>query len=147
GSSTPRRADMTETPDRPAAVAPTAARAVPVMPLGEHELGATATGSHHEPHSALGAHEHAGGVTVRTRKPFAHEAAVLLPEGGTVAMEHAHDGIWVAALERAALPSYRIRVTWSAQAEPVELEEPYRFLPTLGELDLHLIGEGRHEEL
>ena len=26
-------------------------------------------------------------------------------------------------------------------------DDPYRFAPTIGELDLHLIGEGRHEEL
>ena len=26
-------------------------------------------------------------------------------------------------------------------------DDPYRFLPTVGELDLHLVGEGRHEEL
>ena len=26
-------------------------------------------------------------------------------------------------------------------------DDPYRHLPTLGELDLHLIGEGRHEKL
>ena len=29
----------------------------------------------------------------------------------------------------------------------VELDDPYRFLPTLGELDLHLAAEGRHERL
>ena len=29
----------------------------------------------------------------------------------------------------------------------VHSDDPYRFLPTLGEIDLHLIGEGRHEEL
>ena len=27
------------------------------------------------------------------------------------------------------------------------LDDPYRFLPTLGEMDLHLINEGRHEQL
>ena len=27
------------------------------------------------------------------------------------------------------------------------LRDPYSFLPTLGELDLHLVGEGRHEQL
>src|SRR5690606_25958708 len=26
-------------------------------------------------------------------------------------------------------------------------DDPYRHLPTLGEVDLHLIGEGRHEQL
>src|SRR5699024_3384163 len=62
-------------------------------------------------------------------------------------MEHEYDGIWVVALARPELPSHRLRVTWTQGAEPVELEEPYRFLPTIGELDLHLIREGRHEEL
>ncbi|MDN5899174.1 MAG: 1,4-alpha-glucan branching protein GlgB [Brachybacterium sp.] len=145
---------MTETPDRPTATAPATQTArtvqtvaVPVMPLGEHELGATATGSYHEPHSVLGAHEYEGGLTIRTLKPLAHEVAVVLPDGGTVAMEHENDGIWVAVVERTELVSYRIRVTWSPQDEPVEVEEPYRFPPTLGELDLHLIREGRHEEL
>ena len=127
----------TESADRP----------VPVMPLGEHELGATATGSHHEPHAVLGAHEYEGGVTVRTLKPFASEVAVLLPDGSAHAMEHEHDGIWTVALPLAEVPSYRIRVTWSAGENWVDLEEPYRFLPTIGELDLHLIREGRHEEL
>ena len=27
------------------------------------------------------------------------------------------------------------------------IDDPYRFTPTIGELDLHLVGEGRHEEL
>src|SRR5699024_6470623 len=121
--------------------------AVPVMPVGGHELGATATGSHHEPHAVLGAHEYEGGVTVRTLKPFAHEVSVLLPEGGAVAKEHEHDGLCVAALDCPSLPSCRLRVTGSAQAQPVELEEPYRFRPTVGESGLHRIGEGRHEEL
>ena len=31
--------------------------------------------------------------------------------------------------------------------EPIVLDDPYRFLPTLGEIDLHLINEGRHEQL
>lgn len=146
------RAATPATPTAPAAPSAPAPLAAPsagssVMPLGEHELGATATGSHHDPHSVLGAHEYEGAVTVRTLKPFAHEVLVVLPDGGTVAMEHEYDGIWVAVVDSATLPSHRIRVTWSAGDEPVELEEPYRFLPTVGELDLHLIREGRHEEL
>ena len=27
------------------------------------------------------------------------------------------------------------------------MDDPYRWLPTLGDMDLHLIGEGRHEKL
>jgi len=140
---------MSEIPDRPRDVVPAAPTpaAPTAMPLGEHELGATATGSHHDPHSVLGAQEYEGAITVRTLKPFAHEVLVVLPDGGTVPMEHEHDGIWVAVVEAAELPSHRIRVTWTEGADPVDLEEPYRFLPTVGELDLHLIHEGRHEEL
>ena len=33
------------------------------------------------------------------------------------------------------------------QARPQTVDDPYRFLPTLGEIDLHLINEGRHEQL
>ncbi|HEY5187632.1 MAG TPA: 1,4-alpha-glucan branching protein GlgB, partial [Solirubrobacteraceae bacterium] len=33
------------------------------------------------------------------------------------------------------------------EAGKFTLEDPYAFTPTLGELDLHLIGEGRHEEV
>ena len=45
---------------------------------------------------------------------------------------------------------YRLEVTYRAEggAEESQLvDDPYRWLPTLGEIDLHLIGEGRHERL
>ena len=132
---------MTTTPD------PAARPSGPVMPLGEHELGATATGSHHEPHSVLGAHEYEGATTVRALAPLAHAVDVLLPDGSRHPMEHEYDGIWVASVPQTDLPSHRLGVTWSEGSEPVVLENPYRFLPTIGELDLHLIHEGRHEEL
>ena len=35
----------------------------------------------------------------------------------------------------------------TATAGTFTIDDPYSFPPTLGELDLHLIGEGRHEEL
>ncbi len=35
----------------------------------------------------------------------------------------------------------------TATAGTLTIDDPYRFLPTIGELDLHLLGEGRHEEL
>lgn len=118
-----------------------------VMPLGEHELGSAATGSYHDPHSVLGAHQYDGGVTVRTLKPFAHAVEVLTDDGTIHPMQHEYDGVWVAAIDAAALSSYQVRVTWQEGEVPVVMEEPYRFWPTLGDLDLHLIREGRHEEL
>ncbi|MGP5623747.1 1,4-alpha-glucan branching protein GlgB [Brachybacterium alimentarium] len=118
-----------------------------VMPLGVHELGATATGSYHDPHSVLGAHEYEGTTTVRTLKPLARAVELVLPDESAHPLAHEYDGIWALALDEPRLESYRLRVTWEEGAEPVELEEPYRFEPTVGEFDLHLIREGRHEEL
>ncbi|RCS78361.1 1,4-alpha-glucan branching protein GlgB [Brachybacterium alimentarium] len=118
-----------------------------VMPLGVHELGATATGSYHDPHSVLGAHEYEGTTTVRTLKPLARAVELVLPDESAHPLAHEYDGIWALALDEPRVESYRLRVTWEEGAEPVELEEPYRFEPTVGEFDLHLIREGRHEEL
>jgi 1,4-alpha-glucan branching enzyme len=33
------------------------------------------------------------------------------------------------------------------EGQTITLRDPYSFLPTIGELDLHLFGEGRHEEI
>lgn len=118
-----------------------------VLRLDPHELGAAATGSYHDPHAVLGAQPYDGAVTVRALRPLAHAVAVVLEDGTTVPMEHEHDGIWVAVVPRPEVERYRLRTTWAAGEEPVEAEDPYRFLPTLGELDLHLVREGRHEEL
>ena len=47
----------------------------------------------------------------------------------------------------AELPlEYELEVSYPA-GDSYVLRDPYSFLPTLGELDVHLAGEGRHEEL
>src|SRR5262249_56177588 len=46
-----------------------------------------------------------------------------------------------------ALPlAYRLDVGYPGGLS-VEFDDPYRFLPTLGELDVHLAVEGQHERL
>ena len=55
-------------------------------------------------------------------------------------------GVFEGRIAGASLPlSYRS--TSTTATAPITVEDPYRFLPTIGELDLHLVGEGRHEEL
>ena len=44
------------------------------------------------------------------------------------------------------MPDYRLEVTYD-DGHTHTVDDPYRFLPTLGEMDLHLINEGRHEQL
>ena len=36
---------------------------------------------------------------------------------------------------------------WTTATGAITVDDPYRYLPTLGEMDLHLINEGRHELL
>ncbi|WP_084252719.1 1,4-alpha-glucan branching protein GlgB [Devriesea agamarum] len=133
----------------------------PIMPASQHVLGSVATGSYHDPHSVLGVHRYKTGVTLRVLAPLAHAVEVVLPgsvENSTqgisdgpgdrvIPLEHEYDGIWVVALTSDWIDQYRVRITWAPGHDPVLIEDPYRFLPTVGELDLHLIAEGRHEEL
>ncbi|MBC9733137.1 1,4-alpha-glucan branching protein GlgB [Nocardioides marmotae] len=115
-----------------------------VRPVAREQLDLILTGGHGDPHSVLGAHPHEGGVTVRVLKPLASSVAVTGAWGET-RLEHEYEGFWVGVLPVAEVPDYRVKVSYDG--EPVEVDDPYRFLPTLGEVDLHLINEGRHEQL
>ena len=125
---------------------------LPLLPASEHELGSVATGSYYSPHSILGLHEYEGGYTIRTLKPFADQvvALVRLENGERLEIElhHEYDGIFSAAFEAPDSPIvlHRLRVTWPGGGTEI-VDEPYRFLPTISDFDLHLIREGRHEEL
>jgi len=102
---------------------------------------------HPDPHRLLGAHPLDGGVVVRAYRPDAERVRVLT-EGGAVAAARRHPlGLFEALVPGATLPlRYRLEVGYPGGAT-VELDDPYRFRPTLGELDLHLAAEGRHERL
>ncbi|MGQ0464025.1 MAG: 1,4-alpha-glucan branching protein GlgB [Sporichthyaceae bacterium] len=109
------------------------------------ELARLVAGDHHDPHGILGAHPDGDTVTVRALRPFARTVAVLT-EGARYELQHEHEGVWVGVLPGSTVPDYRIEVTWTAGL-PQVFDDPYRFLPTLGEVDRHLIAEGRHEQL
>jgi 1,4-alpha-glucan branching enzyme len=53
------------------------------------------------------------------------------------------NGLFVADLPQTA--AYRLRISWGGVIQ--ETEDPYSFGLLLGELDLHLINEGRHRDL
>jgi 1,4-alpha-glucan branching enzyme len=111
------------------------------------EIDALLAGHHHDPHSLLGAHPGPGGVTIRTLRPLAETVTVVLDDGSRVAMNHVHQGVFSALVPGTTVPpEYQIAVTYPGLPETAG-DDPYRHLPTLGEMDLHLIGEGRHEAL
>jgi 1,4-alpha-glucan branching enzyme len=117
------------------------------MPVNE-EIERLVRGEHHQPHRLLGAHPDAGQVRVRAWRPDARQVSVLT-DGGRKVLERVHPaGLFEGTLASAGdgrLPAYRLEV--SDGEHVVEVEDPYRFLPTLGELDQHLIAEGRHQRL
>ncbi|WP_443064817.1 1,4-alpha-glucan branching enzyme [Streptomyces sp. NBC_00576] len=107
------------------------------------------SGTHHDPHALLGAHPGpGGGVVLRALRPYARGVSVLV-DGRPSKLDDDGDGFFSAVLpfgpSGAAMPDYTLLVSYEGGES--EVEDPYRFLPALGELDLHLIREGRHEEL
>ena len=117
------------------------ALAVPVDPW---VLSDVAYGRHYNPHEVLGGHPGEHGVTIRTVRHLA-DAVEIVTETGTYPAVHEQNGIWLAVLPGNEVPDYRVKATYGDQV--VEADDPYRFLPTLGDIDTYLIGEGRHEEL
>ncbi|MFI1675354.1 1,4-alpha-glucan branching enzyme [Streptomyces sp. NPDC020598] len=101
-------------------------------------------GTHHDPHSVLGAHPAPGGVVFRVLRPYARSVEVVAGELRAVLHDDG-DGFFSGLLPLTGPPEYRLLVTY--EDSTLETEDSYRFRPTLGELDLHLIGEGRHEQL
>lgn len=112
--------------------------------VDETILALVARGEYHSPHAILGAHVGEDSVTIRTVRHLADSVDVVTADGKTSA-EHERDGIWTAVLPGVVVPDYRLEVTYGETT--VTADDPYRFLPTLGEVDTYLISEGRHEEL
>jgi 1,4-alpha-glucan branching enzyme len=98
-----------------------------------------------DPHGFLGAHPATGGVVIRAYRPDA-ESVRVLPMGVELAPADGN-GVFEGLVEGASLPlDYRLEVRYPA-GDTYVVRDPYAFLPTVGELDLHLAAEGRHEEL
>ena len=108
------------------------------------DLDRLVDGWHHDPHSILGPHLDAGVVTIRVLRPDAESVTVVTPQA-RLPLEHEHRGVWVGAWTMSGPPDYSVDVAYGGSIVPSD--DPFRFLPTLGDIDLHLIGEGRHEQL
>jgi 1,4-alpha-glucan branching enzyme len=103
-------------------------------------------GRHGDPFSILGQHPAGGGSIVRVFMPGAKSVEVLRrgTEGGSDRLHLVHgDGLFAGRVDHQ--DAYRVRVHWPDAVQ--ELEDPYSFGLLLGDLDLHLIGQGTHYEL
>src|SRR5712691_12729523 len=115
--------------------------------LGEIER--IVAGQHHDPHSVLGAHPGPDGVVIRALRPLATSVTAVLDDGRRLPMTHVHQGVFEITVPDEKVPAYKIAATYPAAAgaagaagaassEDVR-DDPYRYLPTLGEFDLYLI--------
>jgi len=110
------------------------------------ELDRIVAREHSSPHDVLGAHPHADGVLVRAFRPGA-QAVRVLTGGRSAELELVHPGgVWAGTVTGSLPLAYELEVSYP-DGGVYTLRDPYAFPPTLGELDLHLAGEGRHEKL
>jgi len=99
---------------------------------------------HPEPHQVLGAHPApGGGAVVRAYRPDAEGITVIADDGAEWPMRPLGHGLFEAHLPRTPGP-YHLAVRYPG-GRSFTLGDPYRFWPTVGELDLYLLNEGRHD--
>jgi len=107
---------------------------------------------HGDPFSVLGMHrEGAKGsetVVVRCFLPQARSVSVVDSAAGKVVADLnrvREEGFFEGTVEgRKESFRYRLRLTPQEGGKAYDIEDPYRFGPVLGELDIHLLVEGNH---
>jgi 1,4-alpha-glucan branching enzyme len=129
------------------------------------QIGALVHRDTADPHATLGAHPADDGVVIRALLPSARAVVVVTHPGGptsaatpaaevTPRTDHRTKlrqidpaGVFEGLLPGASLPLiYELEADYG-DAGTFAHRDPYSFSPTLGDLDLYLIGEGRHEHL
>ncbi|GDX33009.1 1,4-alpha-glucan branching enzyme GlgB [Actinomycetes bacterium] len=115
-----------------------------ISPVETTYLDQLVEGWHPNPHEILGPHLYQGSVTVRVLRPMA-DSVTVVTDSASIQLDHEFRGIWCGTIPASVVPNYSIEVQYGD--EIIATDDPYRFLPTLGEIDLHLIREGRHEQL
>ncbi len=115
------------------------------------DLERLVSGQHHDPHSLLGPHpvrddDGRDWVVIRGWRPDAIDMVILAGEQ-RIEMSRVHGaGVFAGVMEGPDIPDYRLEATYP-DGGVAAADDPYRYWPTLGQLDLHLLAEGRHEGL
>jgi 1,4-alpha-glucan branching enzyme len=109
------------------------------------EIAALVHGEHGDPFAALGPHRSPEGVWLRVLVPGALAVEVLAEDRVIADLEPIHElGLFAGLFDESELPgNYRLGVEYPLEHREL-LDDPYRFGPTIGELDRYLLGEGTH---
>lgn len=103
-------------------------------------------GEYKDPFTVLGMHREKGKLVVRALLPQAVSVSVIESSSGKeiVALRRWDDSaLFVAEMAgKKELFPYRLKIDWGDHVQ--ELEDPYRFPPVLGDIDVWLLTEGTH---
>jgi hypothetical protein len=104
---------------------------------------------HGDPFAVLGMHREGAGLVIRAFLPQASRVVAIDAASGTPVAELERveqTGFFEGAVAGRTEPfAYRLRLTVGDTSS--QIEDPYRFGNVLGDLDVYLIGEGRHRRL
>ncbi len=126
-------------------------KSAPVKALPEAQINTLLSLRCVNPHEILGAHAENNGIVVRAYRPEAESIQVLFTsakEKKSAQMERIHSsGLFEVFIPKISFPfSYDLEVQYPG-GNTFTFRDPYEFLPTLGDLDVYLASEGRHENL
>lgn len=110
--------------------------------LDPEDAARLAAGNHDRPFEVLGPHE-AGGARWLVAFQPGIAALSALTDAGEVALPRIGGDLFAG---RIGAGPYRLRAV-DGDGVARDFEDPYRFGPVLGEIDLHLLGEGTHHRL
>jgi 1,4-alpha-glucan branching enzyme len=118
------------------------------LPQTEAQTRAIVDASSGDPFAILGMHGDGGEIVVRAFSPHASRVDVVDAATGDIVapLRRTHpDGFFEGPTGRTERFPYRLRLTIGDGA--AEIDDPYRFGPVLGDVDLYLFGEGTHRRL
>ncbi|MEO0573977.1 MAG: 1,4-alpha-glucan branching protein GlgB [Pseudomonadota bacterium] len=116
-------------------------------PVDIDDLNRLSQGRHHDPFSLLGPHCIDGTHAITCFAPKARTVHVVTRDGALVCQAGVitANGIFRAPLA-SPLKDYLLRMTWPDGSQR-DVEDPYRFSASLGDVDLHLLGQGNHMDI
>ena len=95
--------------------------------------------------ACLGAHLDGDQVTIWAWRPDATGVVAMIGDDRVTLTKIHPAGLFEVVLPRSDIPAYRLEVAYGDRS--FTIDDPYRFWPTIGEIDEHLVGEATHERL
>ncbi len=109
------------------------------------ELTRIVEARHHDPFAVLGCHaDSKDGKTVVVRAFIPHAVEIAIAEGNLPLRRLPNTDLFEWRGDGSALPAHYSLIWRDDQKREHVAHDPYTFVPQIGDLDLHLFGEGRH---